>query len=515
MISRSYIPILLASNFLGVNSKDSNENMSEGEWSENSIDIFSDPQGSLGSRPGFTSLTTASIGSATAWCGFYQFDKHSGGTTTSYYVGGGANGKLYSYVSGGYTQIYTGLTTTNDDDKRYGFFTLDNTVMITCDEDPPLIYAGTGSATTFATSVTADWGLEWQRYGWLHSTTDPRLMYYCTTLGDIDSAYTSFLNFDMDNGKLTGGCKQGDDMIVGKEWSLFRVQYRGTTPLFKIYKIPSKVGPVNYHTMKELPDGRAIFLAPNFNFYMLAGDNVISCGDNIRKYVQAGVNTRLKYAVAGLLLNRSQYWCSFSYTSGVSTNDRTLVMDWSRPYQDKWGNLQFPWFIYSIGANCFAETTVSGKAWLYHGGYTGLMYKNDTGTNDNGAVFTPTYVSKMISHGDPTLEKKYENINLAMERTGDWDLNIQVTCDGNSATEKSITQNLLEGLGYRSLWNVFKWDEDYWSSESDMDVTREIRRQGKVIEIRFGTTGLDETFLIYNYSLNSKPMKRGIRVRES
>jgi len=515
MISREYIPLLLSSNFYGVNSKDSEENKAVGEWDESSINIFSDPQGSLGSRLGYTALTTASIGSVTAWCGFYQFDKQAGSATTSYYIGGTSDGKIYNYTGGAYSQLYTGLTTTNDDDKRYAFFTLDNTVMICCDEDEPLIWAGTGSATTFATSVTADWGLEWQRYGWLHSVVDTRLLYYCTTLGDIDSAYTSFLNFDDDQGKLTGACKQGDDMLVGKEWSLFRIQYRGTTPLFKKYRIPSKVGPVNFWTLKELPDGRVMFLAPNFNFYIVAGDNVVPCGDNIRKYIQDGVNSRLKYAVAGLLQNRSQYWCSFSHTSGVTTNDRTVVMDWSRPYQDKWGKLQFPWFIYSIGANCFAEVTVSGKAWLYHGAYTGLMFKDDTGTNDNGVAFNATYVSKKISHGDPTLEKKYENINLSLKREGNWDLNIQIVCDGNSATEKSIAQNLLEGLGYQSLFDVAKFDEDYFSSESDMDISREIRRQGKIIQIRMGTTGLDENFLVYNYSINSRPIQRGIRVKES
>ena len=171
----------------------------------------------------------------------------------------------------------------------------------------PRTWAGSGSPATFATSVTADGGLEWQRYGWLHSTVDPRLLYYCTTLGDIDSAYTSFLNFDDDPGALTGGCKQGDDMIVGKVSALFRVQYRGTTPLFKKYRIPSKVGPVTHFTMKELPGGQIIFPASDFNFYMLNGDNVIPCGDNIRKIVKAGVNSRWKYAVAGLLLTKSQF----------------------------------------------------------------------------------------------------------------------------------------------------------------------------------------------------------------
>jgi hypothetical protein len=515
MLGRSFLPALFARNFKGVNCKDASEQVDDGEWHEDSINVYSDPQGALGSRPGFSALTTASIGSATAWCGFYQFDKHAGGSTTPYYIGGGSDGKLYNYASNAYSQIYTGLATTDGIDARYSFFALNNQVIIAHAGDAAIAWSGTGSAATFATSITADWGLEWQRYGWLHSTVDPRLIYYCTTLGDPDTAYTSFLNFDMDGEKVMGACKQSDDLLVGKQNGLYRVQYRGTTPLFKIYKVPSKTGPVSHFTMKEIPDGRVIFLAPDCNFYMANGDTVTPCGDNIQKYIQKGVFARLKYAVSGLMYNRSQYWCSFSYTSGATQNDRTLVMDWSRPYADKWGKIQFPWFIYSIGANCFAEVTVSGQSKLYHGGYTGKMYKNDVGTNDNGVAFNSTYKSRLNSFGDPTLEKKFENMALSYQRKGDWNLNIQVVCDGNANTEKNIEQNMLGGLGYQTLWDNFNWDEGYWSSESDIDTTREICRQGKQIQVSMGTTGLDESWLVYMYGINAKGLRRGIRTRES
>lgn len=516
MISKSFVPIISATSFMGVNAKDNFENMSPSEWDESSMNVFSDPQGSLGSRPGFTALTSASIGSATAWCGFYEFEKHASGATTQYYIGGTQDGKVYQFASSAYTQLFTGLDITESDDKRFDFFTLNNQVIIIPGAgNTPLAYAGTGSAATFATSVTADFGLEWQRYGWLHSTVDPRLMYYCTTLGDPDSAYTSFLNFDMDNQKVTGACKQGDDMIVGKYNYLYRVQYRGTTPLFKIYRIPSRIGPVNKFTMKELPDGRAVFLAPDFNFYMLDGDNVIPCGDNIKNYVKKGVNSRLKYAVSGLLPMRNQYWTSFTYVSGSTTNDRTLVMDWSRPYLDKWGKTQYPWFIYTIAANCFAEVNVSGQPLLYHGAYVGKMYKDDTGTNDDNVTFNSTYKSKRQSHGDVSLEKKYGKFQLAFDRTGDWDLTVNLVCDANAATEKIITQNLLSGIGYTSLFDVAKFDVDYFASESDADTVNDINRQGKLIQITMGADGLDEKWLVHYYSLWAKPLRRGIRTRES
>jgi hypothetical protein len=511
MLSRSFNPFIYAQNFMGVNAKDSPENFLDGEWDQSSINVFSDPQGAVASRPGFTALTTTSIGSATAWCGFYQFIKHVSGTTSNYYIGAGSDGKLYSYASSAYNLLFTGLQTGID--VRWSFFTLGNQV-ICANGYSVLAWAGTGSAATFATSVTADFGIEWQRYGWLHSTVDPRLMYY-STIDDPDSAYTSFLNFDTDSYAVSGSCKQGDDMIIGKQFSLYRVQYRGTSPLFRIYRIPSSVGPVCFSVFKELPDGRNIFLAPDCNFYMLSGDNVEPVGSNIQPYVKLGVFSRLNKAVSGLCLNRSQYWCSFTYTSGATANDRTLVMDWSRPYADKWGKRQYPWFIYSIASNCFAEITLSGQAWLYHGGYVGKMYKDDNGTNDDGSSFNATYRATKRSHGEPTLEKKYDHFALSYARKGDWDLSVQLICDGNALTEKNITYDMLGGLGYQSLFDVAKFDEDYFSSESDTDSTREICRQGKTIEVSFGTTGLNESFLVYNYALHAKPLRRGVRTRES
>lgn len=516
MLGRSFVPFVRADNFYGVNAKDTSENMYEGEWDKSSLNIFSDPQGAVGSRPGYTSLTTASIGTAVAWVGFYQFDKHSGGTTTSYFVGHGSNGKLYNYASNAYTELFSGLP--QGVDTRGAYFTLDNTVVAIKAGALPVVWAGSGSATTFATSVTADWGLEWQRYPWLHSTVDPRLLYY-GPLGDPDGAYTTFINFDEDSGALTGACKQGDDMLVGKANSLFRVQYRGTTPLFKKYRVPAKVGPINFWTMKETPDGRVIFLGSDGNFYMVAGDATEPCGDNIKPFILAGVKARLQYAVSGILYDRSQYWTSFSYFSGTSANDRTVVMDWSRPYQDKFGRRQFPWFIYSIPASCFAEIDLSGQKLLYHGGYVGKMYKDDTGTNDNGAAFVSSYVSKSWAFGDITLEKKFSNIVMSYADKGDWDLDMSFVCDSNVNTEKVTTQNMSGGQGGstpRFDDGVSDFDDSgvNFATASDADVSREINRQGKTLQTIFGTDGLDESFLIYYYTLHAKPLRRGTRTRE-
>lgn len=512
MIGRRFWPFFFMQNFFGVNTKDSDENKGDGEWDVASIDVFSDPQGSLGSRNGFSAITSASIGSTVAWTGFFQFNEFSGGARASHFVGGGSDGKLYKFESNAYTELFSGLTTGVD--VRWSFLTLNNQMLAVNGNDANLVWSGSGSATTFATSVTADFCIEWQRYPWVHSTVDPRLMYY-GTLGDPDGAYTNFLNFDMDGEAVVGVSKQGDDMLIGKRSHLYRVQYRGTDPLFQIYKVPTNVGPINHQVMKELPSGQVMFLAQDFNFYMAIGDTVFPVGDNIKAYIRDGVVSRLDKAVSGLLYNRNQYWCSFTRTSGATTNDRTVVMDWARPYKDRWGKLQYPWFIYSIAANAFAEIDTGGQDFLYHGGYVGKVYKNDTGTNDDGSAFSPTYKSKRVSFGDPTIEKKYKKIEFSFNNKGDWDLTLNFLIDNNAATEKITTQNMLGGVGDLPLFDTAIFDTDSFGAISDADVSLDIDRQGKFIQVSLGTTGLDEAWLVRYYTLLAKPLRRGSRTRES
>lgn len=512
MLGRRFQPLFFFQNFLGVNTKDSDENKANGEWDEASIDIFSDPQGSLGSRNGFSAITSASIGGDVAWTGFYQFNEFSGGSRVSHFVGAGSDGNFYKFASNAYTELFDSLTTGVD--VRWAFLTLDNQVLAVNGNEAPLIWAGTGSAATFETSVTADFCIEWQRYPWVHSTVDPRLVYY-GILGNPDGAYVNFLNFDADGEGVKGLAKQGDDLLVGKRSHLYRVQFRGTDPLFQIYKVPTNVGPVNHWVFKELPSGQVIFLAQDFNFYMAIGDTVIPVGDNIKAFIRGGVNSRLDKAVSGLLYNRNQYWCSFTKISGSTTNDRTVVMDWNRPYRDLFGKLQYPWFIHSIGANAFAEVDISGQDFLYHGGYVGKVYKNDTTTADDGVAFSPTYKSKRISHGDPTLEKKYSKLEFSYDNKGDWNLNINFIIDNNAATEKITSQNMLGGVGALPLFDVAKFDEDSFATESDADVSKDIGRQGKFIQMTLSTTGLDEAWLVRYFSILAKGLRRVSRSRES
>jgi len=516
MFNKRLIGFSRVDNFFGVNAKDSSPNMNDGEWHRDSINVVSDPQGALGSRPGFTAITAGSIGSTNDWCGFFEYQVHSGGSTSKYYVGGGSNGWVYNYTGGVYTVIGKGYSTSLDDDKRFNFFTLNNVLtVIPGAGDWPGLWSGSGSILSHTTAVTADWGMEWQRYGWLHSTVDPRLIYYNAVIGAPDSAYTDFLNFDDDGEPLTGGGKQGDDLIVGKEHALHRVQYRGTSPLFKKYRLPAKIGPVNFETCKTLPDGSLVFLSPDCNFYRLVGDTPIPVGDNIQPYVKDGVFSRLKFAVSGINYKRSQYWCAFTYTSGATQNDRTIVMDWSRPYEDLWGKTQYPWFITDIVANCFAEVTVSGENLLYHGDYAGKVHKDDTGTNDNGATFTSFYRSKVFDFGDLTIEKKYPHIEFSYENKGDWNLDIGLVADENAATQKILTQNMQSGITDSPRWDYVTWDNFSWSAESDSNKTRHVDLQGKTLYTTFSTDGLDEAWNVYWYVLHARPLFRSSRKRES
>lgn len=507
MIGKSFIPFLFVENFFGINAKDSDENKLPGELGDTSINVFSDPQGALGSRPGYAGLTTGSIGSATAWCGFHHFRKKT--TKGDYYIGGASNGALYKFETNSYVTLATGLTIQAD--TRIRFAELDDLCIMAITGNPLKKFDGTTLTTLGGTLATADICYEKWRYMFLHSTVDPRLVYYCGSVGSAESGYTSFLNFDKESWEVNGICSQGDDMIISQFWGLWRVQYTADTPVFNMYKIPSKVGAISHDAMKELPDGRMIFPAPDFQVYIMDGDVLTPAGDNIRKFLKDGVNSRYQYCVAGLNLNRSQYWLSFTYVTGATQNDRTLVMDWNRPYTDKWGKRQYPWFIYSIGANCFAEAYVSGKAWLYHGGYTGKMYQDDYGTNDDGVAFVNSAVTKLHSFGDATLEKKFSKLFLMYVSKGSHNLVVSTMCDGNASTEKTILQAMQSGQGQNTLWDVSYWDVAYWTSESNIDVGRDIDRIGRTIKISMGTSGIDEAWNVLNYGVTAKALGRAIR----
>ena len=158
--------------------------------------------------------------------------------------------------------------------------------------------------------------------------------------------------------------------------------------------------------------------------------------------------------------------------------------------------------------------TESGDQFLFFGGYVGKMYKADSGTNDDGAAFTSSYVSTIDDFGDPTMEKKFDKMTLALDATGDWNLTISAIIDGNASTEKTISQNLLEGLGTLSRWDHAIWDVDVWSSETDLTVNRDVDRQGKLLQISMGTTGLNEAWKVLFYVLHAKGLRRGFRSRE-
>lgn len=511
MLSKSFIPFKRVANFLGCNAKDSQENIADGEWDSQSHDIMSDPLGGLAMRPGYVALTSATVGASTSWIGFTHFHKSSG---TDHYIGGDSAGKLWSFETNQYVNLLTGLTTGAN--KRLSFHVLNDICVILNGSENAKSYTGSGSAGTLGgTLVTGDWGLEWQRYSWIHSTADPRLLYYCTTAGNPESGYTSFLNFDEDGFGLTGAIKQGDDMVVGKEVGLHRVQYTGSSPFVRKYKIPSTVGPINHWVLKSTYDGKVMFLAPDYQVYMLVGDKVTEIGDNVKAILKAGQASRFQHAVAGLSEARKWYFLSFTYSGSATANDKTLVCDYSRPYLDKFQKLQYPWFVFNFGANCFAEIISNKRKLLYFGGAVGKMYQYDSGTNDDGTAIQNVYYSKHDSQGDPSIEKKYSKFIIAYRNKGNYNLDIGFMVDRNANSRKEITQAMLGGQGVNTLWDAFNWDQSNWADADDTDVGRDIDRVGKLLQVDFGTDGVDQDWSIDYYIIMAKALTKGAsRVKE-
>ena len=116
---------------------------------------------------------------------------------------------------------------------------------------------------------------------------------YWSGLNDRTSWDTTndFLNFkasESDDDPITGVGEHLNNLVVGKENSVFRVYHTGTAPPFKYYAISKNHGVASHYSMQKIPPigrfpERLIWIGRD-NFYQLIGDDVTSASDDIKTF---------------------------------------------------------------------------------------------------------------------------------------------------------------------------------------------------------------------------------------
>jgi hypothetical protein len=185
----------------------------------------------------------------------------------------------------------------------------------------------------------------------------------------------------------------------------------------------------------------------------------------------------------------------------TNQNNKIYVFDFVRMSGDKigvWSRLTAP------AVNNF----VVSDGTLYAGGYSGYVYKMDTGTLNDGSAIAPYYWTAAISglpeHRDNS--KIFRILYVTHELSGNWNLYVDYQVDFGGATQTG-TISLNPG---GTLWGGFLWKVGTWGGGSTSKRSRLILplAVGKVIKFKFYVTGANETFKIkeieLDYNLRSK-----------
>ena len=214
-----------------------------------------------------------------------------------------------------------------------------------------------------------------------------------------------------------------------------------------------------------------------------------------------GLNEGALDKVTATLFNNRVY---FAAPTGSSTyNDVVMVAD-LRITLDKPLN-PHPWVTYTGWTpSVMTVYTASNTPELYigEGSADSLVYKGETGTNDNSAVIDFDIQDRMIDLKEPDMKKTARFIIVTAESGGDYDVEVSSSTDGQSFTKHGDV-NLLAG----TVWNSGTWDTTTWGFGEEIKEKFAIQRASEQIQMRFRNNAADQAVSIKPYTLALKPKK--------
>jgi hypothetical protein len=131
-----------------------------------------------------------------------------------------------------------------------------------------------------------------------------------------------------------------------------------------------------------------------------------------------------------------------------------------------------------------------------------VIYKGETGTNDNSAAIDFDIQDRMIDLREPDMRKTARFIITTAESAGDIDVAVSTSLDGTTfETHGDI--NLLAG----TVWNSGTWDTTTWGYGTEIKKKFAIQRANEQIQVRFRNNAADEAVTMKPYTLAIKPKK--------
>ena len=470
------------------------------------LNCYNHPEGGVAKLFGRSKHNSVAISGAPAITGIYQLNIE----TPAFYAIAGT--KFYKDNSGTWEDKTGAVTITSDQNNLWSFSRFQDKMIATSfSRDQAIEHdGGSGNASAVSNMPAGKFNAVLaQRLFSFNTASQPKLGYY-SGLNDRTSWDTTndFLNFkesESDNEEISGVGEHLNNLIVGKENSIFRIYHTGTFPPFKYYVISRNHGIQSHYSIQNIPPcgvyPERLFWVGRDNFYQLIGDDVTSIADDIKPFFSEGapfqVNlSRLKYASSGVIKEKNLYWCAFTSGSG-STNDYIFLLDYKN----------MMWSICDFTSNCFGIRVISGREFLYSGSYTGFVAKHDPAIYNNmGSAYTSQFYFPWIDFGDTQVEKQIKYLIALFDAVGSFNITFEYR---TNLTTDNFTVTTASGADLLGV--------DFVLGTSTLGGVEILERQGEInkrmkrMQLLLTHNTIDEYFRLFALGLLWRPMK-GYRI---
>ena len=433
------------------------------------------------STAGFSSSGTLFIGSE-------QFTYTGKSTTTFTGVTRSANStsaathSANAVVSETWTERDTGRTSAT----KYSFekFNFDG-------NDKFIVVDGTNDPTVFNTSLSATDVTESSVEGAKHVVAFKNHMFY-SGMSSTPQEVVFSQPFDEDafsSGSGAGSIKV-DDVIVGLK--VFRdnlfifcenriFQLGGSSSSdFAVKPVTRNIGCINGDTIQEFA-GDLIFLGPD-GLRTVAGTARIgdvelgSISSNVQSLFRENLADSASFTSL-VIPDKTQYRIFFSKEGGGETSTVGVVCVM------KGQSFEFS-KMRGIRPACTDTTVTDGDVIAIHGGFNGVVYRQDQGDTFDGELIKAKYRSPDLTFNDPGIRKHMQrvNINYAPESTIDADLFVRYDYESQDSTRPAAYP--LDSLNVAGIYGSAIYGTTSYGGPTQPIVRKSVEGSGFAVALR-------------------------------
>ena len=158
------------------------------------------------------------------------------------------------------------------------------------------------------------------------------------------------------------------------------------------------------------------------------------------------------------------------------------------------------------GIQAHAMTTITDlteEEQLYTGDFNlGVIYKQDTGNNDDGNAIDAYYQTKWYRFPDIKASAKvFRLLRVFATEEGSWSLTIDAKNDFAADTQ-SYTLSLTSSA---AVWDTGLWDSAIWGGDTILVGRFHPELRESFFQLKFSNDGTDEPFTVYGWQMFIEP----------